>query len=389
MSYRKIEEADLAKKRVFLRVDFNVPLDKEGKITDDKRIKAAIPTIKYLLKKKAIIILASHLGRPDGKVVEELRLIAIAKRLEELLKRKVIKLDDCIGENIKNAVAAAKPKTIFMLENLRFHKEEQAGDKEFAGKLAELADIYVNDAFGACHKAEASISGIPSIIPGYAGFLLQKEIDNLSAALKNPARPFVVLLGGSKVFDKIKTIENLSKIADAVLIGGAMAFTFLKSEGIQVGKSKVEDDKLQIAKELLEKSNKKIILPVDFIAADKVDEKASVKKMKIVKGDMIGVDIGPETTKIFQQIISEAKTVVWNGPMGVSEIKKFEKGTKKIAKAIAKNVNALTIIGGGDTIAAIERFKLAKKYSFVSTGGGAMLEFFEGKELPGIKALRK
>jgi len=370
---------------VIVRVDFNVPLDKEGNITDGKRIKESLPTIKFILKNKAKqLILMSHLGRPDGKVVESLRMGNVAKELEKLLKKPVKKLDNCIDIQIPDD-------KIIILENLRFHPEEEKNDEAFAKKLASIADIFVNDAFGTCHRAHASVEAITRFLPSAAGFLLQKEIEVMGKAMESPARPFIAILGGAKVSDKINVINNLLNKVDALLIGGAMMFTFYKSMGIEVGKSKVEDDKLSLAKELLEKSNNKIMLPTDTIVADKIDNEAITKKVKIKKipADMIGLDIGPETIKIYKEIIAEAKTIIWNGPMGVFEIEKFAKGTKNIAKAMAKNREAVTIVGGGDSAAAIDKLRLGKKLTHVSTGGGASLEFLEGKTLPAIVALEE
>lgn len=370
---------------MIVRVDFNVPLDKEGNITDGKRIKESLPTIKFILKNKAKqLILMSHLGRPDGKVVESLRMGNVAKELEKLLKKPVKKLDNCIDIQIPDD-------KIIILENLRFHPEEEKNDEAFAKKLASIADIFVNDAFGTCHRAHASVEAITRFLPSAAGFLLQKEIEVMGKAMESPARPFIAILGGAKVSDKINVINNLLNKVDALLIGGAMMFTFYKSMGIEVGKSKVEDDKLSLAKELLEKSNNKIMLPTDTIVADKIDNEAITKKVKIKKipADMIGLDIGPETIKIYKEIIAEAKTIIWNGPMGVFEIEKFAKGTKNIAKAMAKNREAVTIVGGGDSAAAIDKLRLGKKLTHVSTGGGASLEFLEGKTLPAIVALEE
>jgi len=384
-TFFSLTDLDLKGKRVIVRVDFNVPLDKEGNITDGKRIKESLPTIKFILKNKAKqLILMSHLGRPDGKVVESLRMGNVAKELEKLLKKPVKKLDNCIDIQIPDD-------KIIILENLRFHPEEEKNDEAFAKKLASIADIFVNDAFGTCHRAHASVEAITRFLPSAAGFLLQKEIEVMGKAMESPARPFIAILGGAKVSDKINVINNLLNKVDALLIGGAMMFTFYKSMGIEVGKSKVEDDKLSLAKELLEKSNNKIMLPTDTIVADKIDNEAITKKVKIKKipADMIGLDIGPETIKIYKEIIAEAKTIIWNGPMGVFEIEKFAKGTKNIAKAMAKNREAVTIVGGGDSAAAIDKLRLGKKLTHVSTGGGASLEFLEGKTLPAIVALEE
>ncbi|MBR9692182.1 phosphoglycerate kinase [Candidatus Woesearchaeota archaeon] len=382
---RRLKSLKLKNKRVLVRVDFNVPLDKRGNITDDKRIKASLPTIRYILAKKPKqLILMSHLGRPKGKPNPKLKMNPVAKRLQKLLKKKVTKLDNCIDIKI--------PKDkIILLENLRFHKEEKKNNKVFAKKLASYADIYINDAFGTSHRAHASVEAITNYLPSAAGFLLQKEIEIMGKALKSPKKPFIAIMGGVKVSDKINAINNLLKKVDALLIGGAMMFTFYKASGIETGKSLVEKDKLKLAKSLLKKSKKKLMLPTDTLAASKFDKKARTKIVPInsIPKNMLGVDIGPETIAIYKEIISKAKTIIWNGPMGVFEIKKFAKGTDEIAKALAKNKKAVTIVGGGDTAAAIEKLKLEKKLTHVSTGGGASLEFLEGKKLPAIKALEQ
>ena len=383
-----IKDFNYKDKRVLVRVDFNVPIDKKGNITDDKRIRAALPTINYLLKSNAMVILMSHLGRPEGETVENLKMDKIAKRLEKLLKKKVYKLDDCIGQDAEDFVDKMVDREIVLLENLRFYSEEEANDPDFANSLADLADIYINDAFGTCHRAHASVEGITKYIPSAAGFLLQKEIEIMGNALKSPKKPFIAVMGGAKVSDKINVITNLLKKVDKLLIGGAMMFTFLKAKGIETGKSLVENNKLSLAKKLLK--NKKIILPVDTVIADKIDKKAKSKTVKInnIPKDMIGVDIGPETIKNYKDLIKKAKTIIWNGSLGVNEISKFAKGTNETAKALAKS-KAVTIIGGGDTAAAVDKLKLEKKMTHVSTGGGASLEFLEGNKLPAIAALEK
>ena len=366
-----------------IRVDFNIPL-KNRRITDNKRIKAALPTIKYVLSKKPKqIILMSHLGRPQGEVVEELRLNPIAKELQKLLKRKVKKLSTC------TPLKMPKDK-IILLENLRFIPEEKKNDAKFAKKLASYADVYINDAFGTSHRAHASVEEITRYLPSAAGLLLQKEIDIMGKALANPKRPFLAIMGGVKVSDKIEMINSLLKKVDALLIGGAMMFTFYKSSGIETGRSLVEKDKLKLAKKLLKKSKGKIILPTDTLVASKIDKKARTKNVPIYKipKNMLGVDIGKETIAIYAEIIAKAKTIIWNGPMGVFEIPKFAKGTNAITKALAKS-SATTIIGGGDSAAAIEKLKLEKQLTHVSTGGGASLEFLEGKKLPAIAALER
>ncbi len=391
MSKKTIADIDVKGKKVIVRVDFNVPLDKNQTITDDRRIKAALPTIKYLLEHGAAkVILMSHLGRPDGQVVEELRMDPVAKRLQELLNEEVLKLDDCVGEEIKKKIDESSQRVI-LLENLRFHKEEKKNDPEFAKKLAQLADIYVNDAFGSAHRAHASVAGITQYLPSVAGFLLEKEIRYLGDTIANPQKPFVVILGGAKVSDKIGVIENLLTKADAILIGGGMAYTFLKALGVKVGKSKLEPDKVDLAKSLLEKAEKqgvKIVLSKDYLIVPGFDKP---EQKKIISGDIPddweGVDIGPQTIKEFQEVLSTAKTIVWNGPVGVFEIDDFAEGTKAIAEYIAGLKDVITIIGGGDSAAAVNKFKVEDAMTHISTGGGASLEYLEGKELPGVAAL--
>jgi len=374
-------------KKVLVRADLNVPL-KDGKVADDTRIRESLATIKFLLKKKAIVILLSHLGRPKG-VDDSLRMDPVAERLGKLLKSHVIKLDDCVGSEVDDALNEMHNGDVVVLENVRFHDEEEANDDSFARALAELADFYVNDAFGSSHRAHASIVGVPKYLLSSAGFLLQKEITMLSNAL-SPKKPFVVVLGGAKVSDKIGVIENLAKKADKILIGGAMMFTFLKALGKDVGQSKLEQDKIGVARQLLNKYGKKIVLPVDVVVADNADSKAKCKTVSVdaIPKSSIGLDIGPKTIKLFESELKKAKTVVWNGPMGMFEIAKFARGTDSIAKIISK-LRATTIVGGGDSAAAVQKLGLAKKFSHVSTGGGASLEFLEGKTLPGVAALRE
>src|SRR3989344_3123879 len=344
---KKLEDAYFEGKRVLVRVDYNVPL-KDGKVADDERLKASLPTIEFLLKKKCSIILMSHLGRPNGKVADEMKLDSIADRLSELLNMKVKKLDDCIGSEVSSAVEKMEKGEVVLLENLRFHNEEEENNEDFAKALASLADVYVNDAFGASHRAHASVVGITNFIPGYAGFLLEKEVKTLGNLLKSPKKPFIAVLGGAKASDKIRLIENLQKKADKILMGGAMAFTFLKAGGYETGNSKVENDSVGEAGRLMKKG--KIVLPVDVVIADRFEENASSKAVcadNIEKG-WAGLYIGPETVKIFKKGLEEAKTIVWNGPMGVFEFDKFAKGTDEIARFIA-NSKAATVIGGGDT----------------------------------------
>ncbi len=386
-----IKDADLKNKRVLIRCDFNVPLDENLKITDDTRIKESLPTIKYALERQAKkVILMSHLGRPEGKVVENLRLTPIAERLEELLGESVKKLNDCIGEDVKREIEDSKERVI-LLENLRFYPEEEKNNTEFSKKLASSADIYINDAFGTSHRAHASVEGVTKFLFSVCGFLMEKEIEFLGSLLENPQRPFTMILGGAKVSDKIGVIQNLLTKVDRILIGGGMAYTFLKAEGKSIGKSKLEEGKLEIARDILNKAkdcNIKISLPLDSIVADKISPEA---KIQIYKEDvpegLIGIDIGPDTINLFKEELKDTKTIFWNGPLGIFEIDKFSKGTEEIAKFIT-NLDAKTIIGGGDTVSAIKKFGLEDRMSHISTGGGAALEFLEGKNLPGIAALR-
>ena len=384
-----LNDLDVKGKRVLVRVDFNVPLDKKTNgITDDKRIRETLPTIKFLLERNAKVILCSHLGRPDGKVVDSLRLDKVAARLGQLLGKKVKKSNDCVGNDVKNEAGKMKNGEIVVLENLRFHPEEEANDENFSKQLAELADLYVNDAFGTCHRAHASTYGVAKHLQSAAGLLVEKELRIMGKAMENPDKPFIGILGGAKISDKIKVIENLLKKVDKLLIGGAMIFTFFKAQGKTTGNSKVEEECVELAKKL--SNNKKIILPVDVVAADKFDANAN---SKIVDADNIpdewmGLDIGPKTIEDYKEILGDAKTVVWSGPLGVFEFEKFANGTKEIAGFLA-TLKATTIVGGGDTAAAVEKFGYADKLTHVSTGGGASLEFFEGKKLPGIAALEE
>jgi phosphoglycerate kinase len=391
MSKMTVKDIDIKNKKVIMRVDFNVPLDKELKITDDRRIREAVPTIKYALGQGAKkVILMSHLGRPDGKVVENLRLNPVAARLTQLLGEAVKKLDDCVGENIKSEIAAAKERVI-LLENLRFHAEEEKNDAGFAKQLAALAEVFVNDAFGTAHRAHASTEGITHCLPSVAGFLLEKEIKYLGGVLEKPAKPFVVILGGAKVSDKIAVIDNLLPKADAIIIGGGMAYTFLKVQGIAIGASKLEADKLDIARKILENAKDKkvkIVLPVDHIITQKIDQTDNIRTVGIdIPEGWIAVDIGPESVKLFQDTLKTARTVVWNGPLGIFETEAFSKGTKDIADFIGNLKGVVSVIGGGDTAAAIAKFNLEDKMTHISTGGGASLEYLEGKALPGIAAL--
>jgi len=386
-----IEDLDLKGKKVLVRVDFNVPLDGK-KITDDTRITAALPTIKYIMEKGGKSILMSHLGRPKGKPTPEFSLEPVAKRLEELLCKSVPLAPDCIGDSVKAIVNNMKEGDAVLLENLRFHTEEEENDPEFSKKLAELGDVYVNDAFGAAHRAHASTVGLTKYISKSAvGFLMEKEIKYINDAIDNPARPFVAILGGAKVSDKIGVIENLMKKADAIIIGGAMAYTFLKAQGRSVGNSLVENDKLDIAREILKKSldmRVPLYFPIDHVIADKFAPDANTKVVmrgRIPNG-WEGMDIGPATVEKYRGVLEDAKTIVWNGPVGVFEFDAFAKGSYAIAKILAES-SAITIVGGGDCVAAVQKSGYADKITHISTGGGASLELMEGKEMPGIVSL--
>ncbi len=391
MAKKTIQDVDLKGKKVLMRVDFNVPLDDKLNITDDIRIRAALPTIKYAIDKGAKVILMSHLGRPEGKVVENLRLAPCAKRLEKLLGRPVTMLKDCIGPDVKRGVDAMKPGDVVLLENLRFHAEEEANDANFAKELASLGDVFVNDAFGTAHRAHASTEGVTHYLPSVAGFLLGKEIEYLGNAVDKPRKPFVAILGGAKVKDKIKVIDNLLNKVDALLIGGGMAYTFLKAQGKTIGSSKLDKDGFDTAKAALDKAAKKkipILLPVDNVIGDKFDANANTEIVgENIPDGWMGLDIGPKTIRLFEDTLKSARTIVWNGPLGVFEMDKFATGTEEIAKFIAGLKGAISIIGGGDTAAAMAKFKVEDKMTHISTGGGASLEYLEGKGLPGIDAL--
>ena len=387
-----VKDIEVAGKKVLVRCDFNVPL-KEGVITNDKRIVAALPTIKYLKENGAKVILCSHLGRPKGEWLPEFSLAPVAKRLSELLECEVRMSKDVIGEDAKDISATIKEGEVALLENVRYYKEETKNAPEFAKELASLAEIFVNDAFGTAHRAHASTTGVADYIPAVCGFLIQKEIDVMGKALDNPVRPFVAVLGGAKVSDKIGVITNLLEKVDTLIVGGAMAYTFLKAEGHNVGISLCEEDKLELASELLAKAKEKgvsLLLPVDHIAADKFDENAepvAVEGKDIPEG-LMGMDIGPKSVELFKEAVKNAKTVIWNGPMGVFEFKNFAGGTFAVAEAIAET-DCISIIGGGDSVAAVTKLGFADKMTHISTGGGASLEFLEGLELPGIAALNE
>jgi len=390
MDKMTIKDINLKNKTVLMRADFNVPQDENLKITDDTRIRATLATIRYILENGAKkIILMSHLGRPDGKVVLKYSLQPVALRLQELLGEPVKFLTDCIGDMVKNEVAQAKER-IILLENLRFYAKEEANDANFARELASLAEVFVNDAFGTAHRAHASTEGVTHYLKAVAGFLIEKEIQYLGNALESPQRPFMLILGGAKVSDKIGVIENLMPKCDTILIGGGMSYTFLKTQGKAIGNSKLEKDKLDLAKVLLNKAknlDKEIILPIDHVVVENIDPKAKVEIVgENIPEGKIAVDIGPKTIALFKEKLKSAKTIVWNGPLGIFEMDAFSKGTEEIAKFIS-TLKATTIIGGGDTAAAVAKFKLEDKMTHISTGGGASLEFLEGKTLPGIAAL--
>jgi phosphoglycerate kinase len=390
MNKKTIEDVDVAGKRVLCRVDFNVPL-KDGVITDDRRIRAAIPTIQYLVDHGAKVILCSHLGRPKGQVVEELRLNPVAARLAELMGRPVTKVDDCIGEDVKKAVAAMKDGDILLLENLRFHSEEEKNDPDFAAQLASLAELYVNDAFGAAHRAHASTEGVTKHLPAVSGYLMKKELDYLSRVISDPERPFVAILGGAKVADKIPVIQNLLTKVDTLIIGGGMAYTFFKAQGLEIGKSLLDEEGLELARKAMEDAKArgvKLLLPTDIVVAAEFNNNSPSRVVPAdqIPADMMGLDIGPESREAFAAEIKTARTVFWNGPMGVFEMPNFAHGTLAIAEALAAS-GATTVVGGGDSAAAIEQMGYADKVSHVSTGGGASLEFVEGRELPGVAAL--
>ncbi len=392
MELHTVKEADLKGKRVLIRVDFNCPV-KNGVVTDPTRIKAALPTINYILSEGASLVIMTHFGRPKGEKKPEFSLLPVKNEFEKLLGRPVLLAPDVLGKEVEDMVKALKPGEVLMLENVRFYKEEEKNDPEYAKALASYGDVYVNDAFGTAHRAHASTEGVSHYLPSYAGFLIEKEVKYMAPLLENPEHPFVAIIGGSKVSSKITVLESLAKTCDKIVIGGGMAYTFLKVQGHKIGKSLVEDDFLETASSFLEKAKEKnveVILPVDHVAAKEFAETAEPVAVDSVDipDDLMGMDIGPKTVKLITDALKDAKNVVWNGPMGVFEFAQFAKGTEMVAKALADS-DAVSVVGGGDSVAAINKFGLADKISHVSTGGGASLEFLEGKTLPGIKALEK
>lgn len=391
MNKKTIRDVAVKGKRVLVRVDFNVPLD-DGRITDDRRIREALPTITELRRQGARVILASHLGRPDGKVVESLRMDPVALRLGALLGAPVRKLPDCVGPEVARAVAEMRDGDVVLLENLRFHPEEEANDERFSRALASLADLFVNDAFGSAHRAHASTVGVTHFLPAVAGLLMEKELTYLSSALENPKRPFVAILGGKKVSDKIGVIRNLLTKADALLIGGAMSYTFLSAKGLSVGASLCEEDKRDFARSLMDDAAQRRLsfrLPDDVVVAERLAEDSPhrVVSVSAIPPGWMGLDIGPKTAEAFAAVIAGAGTVMWNGPMGVNEFPAFAAGTRAVAEAMARS-KAVTIVGGGDSAAAVQQMGLADRMTHISTGGGASLEFLEGKQLPGVAALQ-
>ncbi|AQU78784.1 MULTISPECIES: phosphoglycerate kinase [Planococcus] len=385
-----MKDLDLKGKRVFCRVDFNVPMS-DGKVTDDTRIRAAVPTIEYLVDQGAKVILASHLGRPKGQVNEEMRLAATGVRLGELLHKEVKSLDESIGKKVEQDISTMQEGDIILLENVRFHEGEEKNDDKLAQAFASLADVFVNDAFGAAHRAHASTAGIASHLPAVSGLLLEKELEVLGKALSEPERPFTAIIGGAKVKDKIGVIDHLLDKVDNLIIGGGLSYTFIKAQGYEIGNSLVEEDKLDLANSFIEKAKQKGVkfyLPVDATVANEFSKDAETKSVKIteIPADWMGLDIGPETVALYADVIKNSKLIIWNGPMGVFEMPAFENGTKSVAQAMAET-SGYTVIGGGDSAAAVEKFHVAEQMDHISTGGGASLEFMEGKDLPGVSAL--
>ncbi|APC49087.1 phosphoglycerate kinase [Virgibacillus halodenitrificans] len=390
MNKKTLEEFNVKGKKVFCRVDFNVPM-KNGEVTDDTRIKAALPTINYLSEQGAIVILASHLGRPKGEVVEGLRLDPVAKRLSDLIGKEIVKTDAVYGKEVNEAISQVSDGDIVLIENVRFEPGEEKNDPSLSQAFADMADVYVNDAFGAAHRAHASTTGVAEKLPSAAGYLMQKEIEVLGKALENPARPFTAIIGGAKVKDKINVINNLLDKVDNLIIGGGLAYTFIKAKGFEIGKSLLEEDKIDLAKDFIAKASDKgvnLVLPEDAIVADDFSESANTQTVDIDKipSDWEALDIGPKTRELYRKIIAESKLVIWNGPMGVFEMEAFAGGTREVAEALAKT-EGYTVIGGGDSAAAVEQFGFAQAMDHVSTGGGASLEFMEGRALPGVEAL--
>ena len=385
-----MKDVTLLGKRVFCRVDFNVPME-DGAITDDTRIRAALPTINYLMEQGAKVILASHMGRPKGEVKEELRLTTVGEHLAKLLNKAVKKLDESIGAAVEQAVSDMENGDVVLLENVRFHAGEEKNDPELAKAFASFADVFVNDAFGAAHRAHSSTEGIAKLLPAVSGLLMEKELDVLGKALSNPERPFTAIIGGAKVKDKIGVIDHLLDKVDNILIGGGLSYTFIKAQGYDIGTSLLEDDKIDLAKSFLDKAKEKGVsfyLPVDAIVADEFSKDANTKVVDIreIPSDWQGLDIGPKTIELYSDVIQNSKLIIWNGPMGVFEMDAFSKGTRGVAEAMAKT-EGYTVIGGGDSAAAVEKFDVAEKMDHISTGGGASLEFMEGKDLPGVSAL--
>ena len=391
MNKKSVRDVDLKGKRVFCRVDFNVPMQ-DGQITDETRIQAALPTIQYLQEQGAKVILASHLGRPKGTVVEELRLTPVAKRLSEKLGQEVKKADEAYGDSVKALISEMNEGDVLLLENVRFYPGEEKNDPELAKQFADLADIYVNDAFGAAHRAHASTEGIAHHLPAVSGFLMDKELATIGKALSKPERPFTAIIGGAKVKDKIGVIDHLLDIVDNLIIGGGLAYTFIKAQGHEIGQSLLEEDKIDLAKSFIEKAKEKGVnfyMPIDAVIADRFAEDANAKNVSIeeIPADWQALDIGPKTAELYADVIQKSKLVIWNGPMGVFEFDPFANGTKAVAESLAQSKDTYSIIGGGDSAAAVEKFHLADQMSHISTGGGASLEFMEGKELPGVTAL--
>ncbi|WP_328824115.1 phosphoglycerate kinase [Planococcus glaciei] len=385
-----MKDVDLKGKRVFCRVDFNVPMS-EGKVTDDTRIRAAVPTIEYLVENGAKVILASHLGRPKGTVNEDMRLAAAGAKLSELLHKEVKSLDESIGPKVEQEIASMNDGDIVLLENVRFHPGEEKNDEELAKAFAALADVFVNDAFGAAHRAHASTAGIAKHLPSVSGLLLEKELDVLGKALSDPERPFTAIIGGAKVKDKIGVIDHLLDKVDNLLIGGGLSYTFTKAQGHEIGTSLLEEDKIELAQSFIKKAEEKgvkLYLPIDVVVTKEFSNDTETKVVPIseIPSDWMGLDIGPKTVELYSDVIMNSKLIIWNGPMGVFEMSSFENGTKSVAQAMAKT-EAYTVIGGGDSAAAVEQFGVADQMDHISTGGGASLEFMEGKELPGVTAL--